>query len=206
MIDQCRSPFGDGFSILGTFLRNLKTLANRSDWSSLTELAENVQQRKEGIYKDLTVSGIKSFEGISDLILRAKRLRMGLAVASSGAMSKIMRNLTSSGLLQHFNSRNIVSASNVKKGKPAPDVYIEALERLGCTDAQRAVVVEDAIHGMLAAKAAGTHVVGITNSLPKEKIASYCDVVVDHVRELNFETMKPGSIRSANDTLRTGGS
>lgn len=38
----------------------------------------------------------------------------------------------------------IVSAKHVQRGKPAPDVYLEALRRLGCADASRALVVEDA--------------------------------------------------------------
>lgn len=41
------------------------------------------------------------------------------------------------------------------QGKPAPDVYVECLRRLGCSDPSRVLIVEDAVNGLLAAKAAG---------------------------------------------------
>lgn len=44
----------------------------------------------------------------------------------------------------HLHTPQIVSAKYVQRGKPAPDVYLETLRRLGCTDASQALVVEDA--------------------------------------------------------------
>lgn len=52
----------------------------------------------------------------------------------------------------------------VPRGKPFPDIYTEALRRIGCEDASRSIVVEDAVNGIKAAKAAGAFAVGITNS------------------------------------------
>lgn len=95
------------------------------------------------------------FTGAAALIQKAKALGMAVGVGSSGAPSKIQHNLKSSGLDSLLDPKFIVSATEVHAGKPAPDVYLEVLRRLGCEDASRAVVVEDAVHGLVAAKAAG---------------------------------------------------
>lgn len=94
--------------------------------------------------------------GAAALIQAAKQLGLPVGVASSGAPAKIQHNLTSSGLKPLLpTERFIVSASEVGAGKPAPDVYLEVLKRMGCADASRALVVEDAVHGLVAAKGAG---------------------------------------------------
>ena len=72
----------------------------------------------------------------------------------------------------------------VAKGKPAPDVYIEVLRLLGCQDPSKAMVIEDAVHGLIAARAAGAFAVGVTTSLPRERLAPHADLVVDNVSEL----------------------
>lgn len=77
-----------------------------------------------------------------------------------------------------------VSAAYVKAGKPAPDVYLEALHRLGCSDASRVMVVEDAVHGIHAAKGAGCFAVGIPNTLPRDRLEPHADLVVDNAHEL----------------------
>ena len=58
----------------------------------------------------------------------------------------------------------VVSASMVPRGKPHPDIYQEAMRRMGCQDPRRAMVIEDAVHGLAAARAAGAFAVGITTS------------------------------------------
>lgn len=76
-------------------------------------------------------------------------------MGSSGAPAKIHHNLSSSGLLPLLDPSLCVSASEVAAGKPAPDVYLEAMRRSCCMEACRAVVVEDAVNGLKAARAAG---------------------------------------------------
>jgi dual specificity phosphatase 12 len=78
----------------------------------------------------------------------------------------------------------IVSAAYVERGKPAPDVYIEALRRMGCSDASRALVVEDAVHGLNAARGAGAFAVAVTTSLPRERLEAVADVVVGSLGEV----------------------
>ena len=82
-----------------------------------------------------------------------------------------------------------MSAKYVARGKPAPDVYLEALRRVGCENARFAVVVEDAVNGLKAAKAAGCFTVAVTTSLPRENLVDHADVVVDTLEEIDFEAI-----------------
>ena len=57
-----------------------------------------------------------------------------------------------------------VSSEEVARGKPAPDVFLEALRRLGIGDAGEATGVEDSHNGILAARAAGLRVIAVPNA------------------------------------------
>ncbi len=172
-----------------------KRFASEHNWGdgtpeSLKELAKQVSDAKEGIYKELTKEGITAFSGVFELVNQAKTLNMGVAIASSGSPEKIEHNLSTSGLGNLVEDKNlIVSAKYVPRGKPAPDVYLEALRRVGCPDARFAVVIEDAVNGLKAAKAAGCFTVAVTTSLPRESLVDHADVVVDRLEEIDFKAI-----------------
>lgn len=77
----------------------------------------------------------------------------------------------------------MVSAAYVARGKPAPDVYLEALKRLGCSDPSRAMVIEDAVNGCVASRGAGCFTVAVTNTLPRSMLESAADRVVESAAE-----------------------
>jgi HAD superfamily hydrolase (TIGR01509 family) len=158
----------------------------------LESLSKAVSDAKEPIYRDLTsaAGAIVAFPGTAPLVAAARARGMGVAVASSGSPDKIAHNLESSGLAGLVPQELIVSAKHVARGKPAPDVYIEALRRLGCVDARRAVVVEDAVNGLKAAAAAGCFTVAVTTSLPAEDLKPYADVVVERLEDVDFEQLE----------------
>ncbi|HEY7603629.1 MAG TPA: HAD-IA family hydrolase, partial [Gaiellaceae bacterium] len=86
--------------------------------------------------------------------------------------------------------RATVSSEEVARGKPAPDVYLEAARRLE-VEPRRAAAVEDSHNGILSAKAAGMRVVAIPNRHfpPDEEALAQADVVLDSLRELTPETV-----------------
>ncbi len=113
------------------------------------------------------------FPEIPALLARlAPRYGLGLA---SGSLHVVIDEVLAMQPLRHYFSA-IVSVQDVAKGKPAPDVFLRTAELL-----QRApkdcCVVEDAAAGVDAALAAGMDVIGITNSLPAEKLAHATHVV-----------------------------
>jgi HAD superfamily hydrolase (TIGR01509 family) len=111
-------------------------------------------------------------------------------VASSGEHDKIRRNLALTGLTDYFGER-IFSATDVPHGKPAPDLFLLAAMTLGAEPA-RCAVVEDSVHGVEAALAAGmrpfAYAGGVT---PVERMARPGAVVFTDMREL------PGFLEAA---------
>jgi HAD superfamily hydrolase (TIGR01509 family) len=79
-------------------------------------------------------------------------------VASSGTPEKIRHGLTCAGLYDRL-APNIFSAVQVKRGKPAPDLFLFAAEQMGAAP-ERCVVIEDSVAGITAAAAAGMTVFG----------------------------------------------
>ena len=90
--------------------------------------------------------------GVPDVLKTIRAAGYRLALASSAEVRVIDANLTALGLRPLFDA--VVSATQVARGKPAPDVFLAAAERLGVRPAA-CLVVEDSRNGLLAAKAAG---------------------------------------------------
>ncbi|MFJ3618653.1 HAD family hydrolase [Streptomyces iakyrus] len=91
-------------------------------------------------------------------------------VASSGSHERIRVGHRTTGLDQWFDEERIFSSQDVGRGKPAPDLFLYAAERMGVSP-ERCVVVEDSPLGVQAAVAAGMDVYGFTAMTPAEKLA-----------------------------------
>jgi HAD superfamily hydrolase (TIGR01509 family) len=85
-------------------------------------------------------------------------IAMPICVASSGGHDKIFATLSRAELHHRF-APNIFSASQVDHGKPAPDLFLFAAERMACPP-QRCLVIEDSVAGVTGAAAAGMTVIG----------------------------------------------
>ena len=109
-----------------------------------------------------------------------------LGLASSSNRELIDAVLDAAGLRESF--RVTVSSEEVARGKPAPDVYLEAARRLGA-DPARCGAVEDSHGGIRSAKAAGLFVVAIPNPSypPDEDALAQADVTIRSLAELTPE-------------------
>ena len=107
-----------------------------------------------------------------------------LGVASSSNRELIDRALELSGLAPYF--KVTVSSEEVERGKPAPDVYLEAARRLG-VEPSRTVAIEDSANGIRSAHAAGMHVVAIPNRAfpPPADVLALATVVLESIKELD---------------------
>jgi HAD superfamily hydrolase (TIGR01509 family) len=103
-----------------------------------------------------------------------------LAIASSANRELIELVLELAGLHRHFGA--YVSSEEVARGKPAPDVYLEAARRLGA-DPARCAAVEDSSNGLRSAHAAGMAVVAVPNRdyPPSEDALALAQAVVGRV-------------------------
>jgi HAD superfamily hydrolase (TIGR01509 family) len=118
-------------------------------------------------------------------------------VASSGEHEKIRRSLALTGLTDYFGDR-IFSATDVAHGKPAPDLFLLAAGTLGAEPA-RCAVVEDSVHGVAAALAAGMQAFAYAGGVtPAERLARPGAVVFADMREL------PGLLEVAATAPRPG--
>ncbi|MCM2290970.1 HAD-IA family hydrolase [Allorhizobium sp. BGMRC 0089] len=98
-------------------------------------------------------SGLRAIEGLTAALDDLERAGIAFCVASSSNPERIVLSLSVTGLLHRFEP-HIFSATMVKNGKPAPDLFLHAAERMGVAPACCAVV-EDSPAGLAAAKAAG---------------------------------------------------
>ena len=119
----------------------------------------------------------------------AERWPLGLASSSNRELIDLVLDLL--GVSALFTAT--VSSEEVARGKPAPDVYLEAARRLGVRPAN-AAAVEDSHNGILAAKAAGLRVLAIPNRHfpPDVEALAQADAVLDSLAELTPRAVEPG--------------
>jgi len=101
------------------------------------------------------LSSLCPVEGVSSVL---EDLRIPHCVASSSDVDRVSFSLSLTGLALHFDTR-VYTSQMVKRGKPAPDLFVYAAERMQ-VDPHRTLVVEDSVSGVKAGKAAGMTVWG----------------------------------------------
>jgi HAD superfamily hydrolase (TIGR01509 family) len=112
-----------------------------------------------------------------------------LGLASSSNRRLIDHVLELAGLAPYF--AVTVSSEEVERGKPAPDVYLEAARRLG-VEPSHSVAIEDSASGIRSAHAAGMHVIAIPNRAfpPPAEVLELASVVLDSIKELDPEVVR----------------
>ena len=124
---------------------------------------------------------IRPIDGIPELFAALRHAGWKVAVASSSQRSLIGPWLEAMGLLSRLDA--FVAGDDVVHGKPHPEPYLLAAERLG-TDAGRCVSVEDSPHGIASAKAAGCRCIAFRNPFGPPQDLSGADEVVDSIRDI----------------------
>ncbi len=123
---------------------------------------------------------VQAIAGVERIV---RQLRVPYCIASSGDHDKMRATLGATGLLPLFEGR-VFSATDVARAKPAPDVYLHAAERMGFEPAS-AVVIEDTVPGVTAARAAGMTVVGFAPLTPAAALtAAGATVTATHMRDV----------------------
>ena len=149
------------------------------------EISDEVVRRLAGLYREQ----LPLLPGAREAVERLAA-RWPLAVASSSNRPLIELVLDLADLAQFFDA--VVSSEEVERGKPAPDVYLEAARRLG-VEPLGCAAIEDSENGLLAAHAAGMRVIAIPNREfhPSGEALAAADVVLDSLDELT-----PGRVGS----------
>jgi HAD superfamily hydrolase (TIGR01509 family) len=157
------------------------------DVVGLAESPEEINREVVRRMLDRYAVQLPLIDGAVDAVRRIA-VRRPLGLASSSNRELIDRALELSGLAPLF--RATVSSEEVARGKPAPDVYLEAARRLG-VDAARCAAIEDSANGIRSAHAAGMRVIAIPNPVfpPPSDALALAHVVVPRVTELTEEAI-----------------
>lgn len=141
---------------------------------------ETDKARAYRIYGELTAGKLVPLPGVYEFISRCRNRSLKLAVATSADKVKMDINLAALGLPEGaFDST--VNGLEVERKKPAPDIYLEAARRLGLNPGE-CLVVEDAVSGIEAGKAAGCRCLALKTSFPAESLGKadwICNTLAD---------------------------
>jgi len=165
------------------------------EWSRYLHVEAGVPGEPEAINRDVVELMLEAYRRELPLVpgaaeaVRRTAAAVPLALASSSNREIFEEVLRLALLTDCF--RATVSSEEVERGKPAPDVYLEAARRLGVA-AARCAAVEDSHAGIRSAKAAGMRVVAIPNASypPDEEALALADVVVGALEELTPEALR----------------
>lgn len=123
---------------------------------------EQAKARTYDIYGEIITGKLKSLPGAHEFIARCRSKKLKLALATSADKIKMTANLKEIGLSKDL-FHTIITGLDVKNKKPFPDIYLKAAERLGIKP-EYCLVVEDAVSGIDAGKAAGCRCLAVTTS------------------------------------------
>jgi beta-phosphoglucomutase len=153
---------------------------------------DGIIKEKSKIFEELTKTEGRTIEGVHEFLQMLEENNIPMAICSGSLLVEIEIMLEESGLRHFFTE--IVSAEQVKKGKPHPDGFLLSLKKLNkkCRPpiaANECIVIEDSHWGIQAGKDAGMHTIAVTNSYDAEQL-SLAEKIVSHLNELTIDDLK----------------
>jgi len=151
--------------------------------------------RKMEVYRRLSNQELILYPGVVELVNNLKD-RYRLAIASGAFRGEVKYALEKGGIRSAFPV--LVTAQDVRNGKPHPEAFQTALSQINQQDPvpsppirpEECLVIEDSVHGIDGAKAAGMKCLAVTNSYPKAKLTR-ADIIVD-----NLEGIEPQDLEA----------
>jgi HAD superfamily hydrolase (TIGR01509 family) len=130
--------------------------------------AAEMAEAREAMYRELLAEAtLHAIPGVEGYLARLAALGLPRILATSATPENVDQVLRPLGLLGAFDG--FVTSADVMRGKPAPDVYLKAAALAGVPPG-RCLVIEDALPGVEAARAAGATCLGLSTSLPVEAL------------------------------------
>lgn len=132
--------------------------------------AGDILEMKQKIYRDTVAEQGEemSMPGVHTRLRQLNAAEVPMAVATNGVLANCRAVLVATGMLHYF--QTMVTFDQVENGKPAPDIYLLAAERLGFPP-ERCAVIEDSPTGIRAGRAAGCLVLGIETTMKADRLA-----------------------------------
>ena len=145
---------------------------------------EELAERKERYFREAIKPDLHPLPGVRELVDDFNRAGFRQAVASSAPPENVDLILETLHLAQNFSVR--VSADDIDQGKPNPQVFLLAAQRLGVPP-RRCVVIEDSVPGVQAGRAANMVVIAVTTTSPREDLRE-ANLIVPSLEEVDAAT------------------
>ncbi|MFX0026645.1 MAG: HAD family hydrolase [Candidatus Hermodarchaeota archaeon] len=147
------------------------------------ELVEKWAALKEQYYREMVKDKLKPLPGVKQIIQELKSFGFKLAVGTSAPRENVELLLNKLQLKQHFDV--LITAAEVKSGKPSPDVFLISAKKLKVKP-KNCLVIEDAPVGIEAAQRAGMKSIALTTTHEKSEFLN-ADLIVKDLSEVNLK-------------------
>jgi HAD superfamily hydrolase (TIGR01509 family) len=149
----------------------------------LSVATDEMMRRRGEIATEFFANRVGLFPNVKEVLEELRQMKLHLAIATSSVSASARPFLDRHGLTKFFEV--IVTGEEVEHGKPAPDIYLCAAQKLGIP-AEACLVVEDALPGVAAAKAASMRVVAIPDRrfVDPHEYEKEADYVLNSLKEL----------------------
>jgi HAD superfamily hydrolase (TIGR01509 family) len=165
-------------------MKNDKVITELLRWTTDPVEIENIARAKEERFRTIArAEGVTVLPGVRAWLETLRTAGVPCAVGSSAPRANIEFIIDDLGLREFF--RAIICGEDVLRGKPNPEVFLTAAQRIAASPAQ-SVVIEDAHVGIEAARAAGMKVVAVTTTHPADTLDD-ADLVLNGVEELSLD-------------------
>jgi len=150
------------------------------------EEIDAISGKKEASFRRRIRRNLKPLPGVIKLITSLEEQGFKMALASSAPIENIQLLNTGLGIDNYF--QTIISDKDVTEGKPSPQGFLLAAQRLGVKP-RNCVVIEDAVAGVTAAKRAGMHCLAITNTHPRRSLKE-ANLIVDTLEGVSINDIE----------------
>ncbi|MEM6884850.1 MAG: HAD family phosphatase [Verrucomicrobiota bacterium] len=170
-------------------MKNKVIIPELLEWTQESEEIQRLSLRKEELYREvLQQEGIEPLPGVITFLKRLNSVSIPCVVGTSTDRENVETIFQMTGLGSFF--KDVVSAEDVDRGKPDPDVFLKAAQKAGNIPPERCVVFEDAQVGIDAGKAAGMKVVGVTTT-HQASVLAHTDWLTDRLDLLEIKELFP---------------
>lgn len=146
-------------------------------------LIEKATSRLYHFFNQYVYEDLKVFPSVHKLLDELKKRGFHLAIASSSAYEKVKISLDAAKIPEGIFD-TIITGSDVSQRKPSPEIYFAAMDELDA-DPEECIIIEDALNGIRAAKAADAFCFAVTTSFPKGTLEQENpDFIADDIIEL----------------------
>lgn len=170
---------------------NIEAVSRDYRMNLTAQQVSSIMGHKKLVFDEMAAREVVIIEGVEEFIRRLIASRIRMAICSGALRSDIELMLDGAGFADRFEV--IVSAEDVSKGKPDPQGYLLALERLSQNKPLRAsecVVIEDSHWGLEAAFAAGMCPVAVTTTYHRQQLEEKAKKVVNRLDELRVDDLE----------------